>query len=99
MAFPPDGVNAPETMEQLVMERIWKQEVWAEEFNNRKDLTAERERFESALENQSDRDKFLTERTTKFLNNRYSEFSIKRLRHLYIDEHTRRRAEQQCDWA
>ena len=92
LAFPPDGVNAPETIEQLVMERIWKQEVWAEEFNNRKDLTAERERFESALENQSDRDKFLTERTTKFLNNRYSEFSIKRLRHLYIDEHTRRRA-------
>ena len=92
LAFPPDGENAPDTVEQLVMERIWKQEVWAEDISNRKDLTAERDRFENALERQSDRDKFLTERTTEFLNNRYSEFSIKRLQHLYIDEHTRRRA-------
>ena len=92
LAFPSDGENAPDTVEQLVMERIWKQEVWAENISNREDLTTERDRFESALEHQSDRDKFLTERTTEFLNNRYSEFSIKRLQHLYIDEHTRRRA-------
>ena len=92
LAFPPDGENAPDTVEQLVMERIWKQEVWAEDISNQKDLRTERDRFENALEWQSDRDKFLTERTTEFLNNRYSEFSIKRLKHLYIDEHTRRRA-------
>ena len=92
LAFPIDGENAPETVEQLVMERIWKQEVWAEDISNPKDLTAERDRFEDALKRQSDRDKFLTERTTEFLNKRYSEFSIKRLQHLYIDEHTRRRA-------
>ena len=92
LAFPPDGENAPDTVEQLVMERIWKQEVWAEDISNPKDLTAERDRFETALEQQSDREKFLTERTTKFLNNRYSQFSRKRLRYLYIDEHIRRRA-------
>ena len=88
LAFPRDGENAPDTVEQLVMERIWKQEVWAEDISNQKDLRAERDRFENALERQSDRDKFLTERTTEFLNNRYSEFSIKRVKHLYIDEHT-----------
>ena len=82
LAFPPDGDDAPNTVEQLVMERIWKQEVWAEDISNRKDLTFEQNRFKNALAQQSDRDKFLTERTTDFLNNRYSEFSIKRLRHL-----------------
>lgn len=92
LAFPPDGENAPDTVEQLVMERIWKQEVWAENISDPSDLTAERDRFATALEQQSDRDKFLTERTTEFLNDRYSQFSIKRLRYLYIDEHTRRRA-------
>ena len=92
LAFPPDGDDAPNTVEQLVMERIWKQEVWAEDISNRKDLTFEQNRFKNALAQQSDRDKFLTERTTDFLNNRYSQFSIKRLQHLYIDEHTRRRA-------
>ena len=92
LSFPPDGENAPDTVEQLVMERIWKQEVWAEDISNRKDLASERNRYQHALERQSDRDKFLTERTTEFLNNRYAEFAIKRLQHLYIDEHTRRRA-------
>jgi hypothetical protein len=92
LAFPTDGEKAPETVEQLVMERIWKQEVWLENISNPKDLSAERDRFEKALEHQSDREKFLTKRTTEFLNNRYSEFSIKRLQYLYIDEHTRRRA-------
>ena len=91
LAFPPDGEDA-NTVEQLVMERIWKQEVWAEDISNQKDLTFEQNRFQNALEQQSDRDKFLTERTTEFLNNRYSEFSMKRLQHLYIDEHIRRRA-------
>ena len=92
LAFPVDGQSAPDTVEQLVMERIWKQEVWAEDISNSKDLAAERDRFQSALNHQSDREKFLTERTTDFLNKRYFEFSIKRLQHLYIDEHTRRRA-------
>ena len=92
LAFPTDGEKAPETVEQLIMERIWKQEVWLEDISNPKDLSAERDRFEKALEHQSDRDKFLTERTTEFLNSRYLEFSIKRLLYLYIDEHTRRRA-------
>ena len=92
LSFPLDGENAPDTVEQLVMERVWKQEVWAEDISNRKDLMSERNRYQNALEQQSDRDKFLTERTTEFLNNRYTEFSIKRLQHLYIDEHTRRRA-------
>jgi hypothetical protein len=92
LAFPTDGGKAPETVEQLIMERIWKQEVWLEDISNPKDLSAERDRFEKALECQSDRDKFLTERTTEFLNSRYLEFSIKRLLYLYIDEHTRRRA-------
>ena len=92
LAFPTDGEKAPETVEQLIMERIWKQEVWLEDISNPKDLSAERDRFAKALEHQSDRDKFLTERTTKFLNSRYLEFSIKRLLYLYIDEHTRRRA-------
>ena len=92
LSFPLDGENAPDTGEQLVMERIWKQEVWAEDISNRKDLASERNRYQHALERQSDRDKFLTERTTEFLNNRYAEFAIKRLQHLYIDEHTRRRA-------
>ena len=92
LAFPTDGEDAPDPVEQLVMERIWKQEVWAEDISNLKDLKFEQSRFQNALEQQSDRDKFLTERTTEFLNNCYSEFSIKRLQHLYIDEHTRRRA-------
>jgi hypothetical protein len=92
LAFPTDGDKAPETVEQLIMERIWKQEVWLEDISNPKDLSAERDRFEKALKYQSDRDKFLTERTTEFLNSRYLEFSIKRLLYLYIDEHTRRRA-------
>ena len=92
LAFPSDGEKAPETVEQLIMERIWKQEVWLEDISNPRDLSAERDRFEKALEYQSDRDKFLTERTTEFLNSRYLEFSIKRLLYLYIDEHTRRRA-------
>ena len=92
LAFPTDGEKAPETVEQLIMERIWKQEVWLEDISNPKDLSAERDRFEKALEHQSDRDKFLTERTTEFLNSRYLEFSIRRLLYLYIDEHTRRRA-------
>ena len=92
LAFPIDGEKAPDTVEQLVMERVWKQEIRLEDISNSKDLLAERDRFEKALEYQSDRDKFLTERTTEFLNNRYSEFSIKRIRYLYIDEHTRRRA-------
>ena len=92
LAFPSDGEKAPETVEQLVIERIWKQEVWAEDISNPEYLAAERVRFKNALDHQTDRDKFLTERTTEFLNNRYSEFSIKRLQYLYIDEHTRRRA-------
>ena len=92
LAFPADGEKAPETVEQLIMERIWKQEVWLEDISNPKDLSSERDRFAKALEHQSDRDKFLTERTTKFLNSRYLEFSIKRVLYLYIDEHTRRRA-------
>ena len=92
LAFPPDGEAAPNTVEQLVMERVWKQEVWAENISNREDLAFEQNRFQNALEQQSDRDKFLTGRTTEFLNNRYLEFSIKQLQHLYIDEHTRRRA-------
>ena len=33
LAFPSDGKDAPETVEQLVMERIWKQEVWGEDDN------------------------------------------------------------------
>ena len=85
LAFPTDGEKAPETVEQLIMERIWKQEVWLEDISNPKDLSAERDRFEKALEYQSDRDKFLTEMTTEFLNSRYLEFSIKRLLYLYID--------------
>ena len=92
LVFPNDGEKAPDTVEQLVMERIWKQEVWLEDISNPKDLSAERDRFEKALEQQSDRNKFLTERTTKFLNDRYSEFSMKRLQYLHIDEHIRRRA-------
>ena len=92
LAFPSDGEKAPETVEQLVIERIWKQEVWSEDISKPEYLAAERVRFKNALDNQTDRDKFLTERTTEFLNRRYSEFSIKRRRYLYIDEHTRRRA-------
>ncbi len=92
LSFPGDGENAPDTVEQLVMERIWKQEVWAEDISDRKELTSEQNRFQKALEQQSDRNKFLTERTTELLNNRYAEFSIKRLQHIYIDEHIRRRA-------
>ena len=84
LAFPTDGGKAPETVEQLIMERIWKQEVWLEDISNPKDLSAERDRFEKALECQSDRDKFLTERTTEFLNSRYLDFSSKRLLYLYI---------------
>ena len=92
LAFPIDGEKAPDTVEQLVMERVWKQEVWAENISNREDLAFEQNRFQNALEQQSDRDKFLTERTTEFLNHRYPKFSNKRLRYLYIDEHIRRRA-------
>ena len=97
LAFPPDGEDAPNTVEQLIMERIWKQEVWAEDISNRKDLTFEQNRFKNALEQQqSDRDKFLTERTTEFLNNRYSEFSIKRLQHCTLMNIPG--DEPQCDW-
>ena len=45
LAFPADGEDAPNTVEQLVMERIWKQEVWAENISNQKDLTFEKNRF------------------------------------------------------
>ena len=92
LAFPLDGKDAPNTVEQLIMERIWKQEVWAEDISNPKSLSAEKDRFEIALEQQSDRDKFLTSRTTAFLNSTYPNFSIKHLRYLHIDEHIRRRA-------
>ena len=71
LAFPPDGKNAPDTVEQLIMERIWKQQVWAEDMSNTGDLVAERDRFQASLEIQSDREKFLTERTTKFLNSNH----------------------------
>ena len=38
LAFPMDGKDAPNTVEQLIMERVWKQEVWAENINNKADL-------------------------------------------------------------
>ena len=41
LAFPADGRNAPNTVEQLIMERVWKQEVWAEDISNKVDLFAE----------------------------------------------------------
>ena len=66
LAFPSDGDNAPNTVEQLVMERIWKQEVWAEDISDPKDLTAERDRFETALEHQSDRENFLHKEQQSF---------------------------------
>ena len=56
------------------MERVWKQEVWVEDISNKVDLFAERDRFAS-LEIQFEREKFLTDRTTKFLNTNYSQFS------------------------
>ena len=92
LGHPLDGSEAPVTLEQLVMERVWKQEVLAEDMSNSSDLQAERERFLESLKNQSDRDKFLTSRTTSFLNSRYLTFSKKKAVYLYIDEHTRRRA-------
>ena len=53
------GGQGCETVEQLVMERIWKQEVWAENINNKADLLAERDRFQTALQKQSEREKFI----------------------------------------
>ena len=64
LEFPMDGKDAPNTVEQLIMERVWKQEVWAESINNKADLEAERDRFQMAIQEQSDREKFLTKRTT-----------------------------------
>ena len=78
LAFPNDGKDAPNTVEQLVMERVWKQEVWAETNNKREDLNAELARFGAAIDQQSERDKFLTERTTQFLNAKYPIFSTHR---------------------
>ncbi len=92
LAFPKDGENAPDTVEQLIMERVWKQEVWSEKFSNKTSLIKERDRFHIALQAQSDRDKFLTERTTNFLNSNYSKFVVKKIIYLRLDKRTRRRA-------
>jgi hypothetical protein len=92
LAFPPDGKNAPNTVEQLIMERVWKQEVWAEDISNTADLITERDRFHTALQIQSERDKFLTDRTTTFLNQNYSQFLLKQIIYLRVDKRTRRRA-------
>ena len=92
LAFPMDGRDAPNTVEQLIMERVWKQEVWAEDISNKADLFSERDRFQASIENQSEREKFLTERTTKFLNSNYSQFSRKQIIYLRLDKRTRRRA-------
>ena len=92
LAFPIDGINAPNTVEQLIMERVWKQEVWAEDISNKADLLAERDRFQASIEVQSEREKFLTERTTRFLNANYPQFSKKRIIYLRLDKRTRRRA-------
>ncbi len=92
LAFPPDGKNAPNTVEQLIMERVWKQEVWAEDISNTADLITERDRFYTALQTQSERDKFLTERTTAFLNLNYSQLLKKQIIYLRLDKRTRRRA-------
>ena len=92
LAFPIDGINAPNTVEQLIMERVWKQEVWAEDISNKADLFAERDRFQASIEVQSEREKFLTERTTRFLNTDYPQFSKKQIIYLRLDKRTRRRA-------
>ena len=92
LAFPIDGINAPNTVEQLIMERVWKQEVWAEDISNKADLLAERDRFQASIEVQSEREKFLTERTTRFLNTNYPQFSKKQIIYLRLDKRTRRRA-------
>ena len=89
--FPTDGQKAPNTVEQMIMERIWKQEVWSENISD-KVLKAERARFKESLEHQSERDHFLTERTTSYLNEHYQQFAKKQILFIYIDEHTRRRA-------
>ena len=89
LAFPADGQNAPNTVEQLIMERIWKQQVWAEDMSNTGDLVAERDRFQASLEIQSEREKFLTERTTKFLNTNYPQFSRKQIIYLRLDKRTK----------
>ena len=90
--FPKDGKNAPETVEQLIMERVWKQEVWAEDIRNTVDLVAERDRFQASIQIQSERDKYLTNRTTGFLNLHFTKLSMKRVIYLRIDKRTRRRA-------
>ena len=92
LAFPKDGKNAPDTVEQLIMERVWKQEVWSENISNKTNLIKERDRFHIALQAQSDRDKFLTDRTTTFLNTNYSNFAVKKIIYLRLDKRTRRRA-------
>ena len=92
LAFPIDGMNAPNTVEQLIMERVWKQEVWAEDISNQADLFVERDRFQASLEVQSEREKFLTERTTRFLNTNYLQFSKKQIIYLRLDKRARRRA-------
>ena len=92
LAFPIDGINAPNTVEQLIMERVWKQEVWAEDISNKADLFAERDRFKASIEVQSEREKFLTDRTTRFLNTNYPQFSKKQIIYLRLDKRTRRRA-------
>ena len=92
LAFPIDGMNAPNTVEQLIMERVWKQEVWAEDISNQADLFVERDRFQASLEIQSEREKFLTERTTRFLNTNYLQFSKKQIIYLRLDKRARRRA-------
>ena len=55
LAFPTNGEGTPERLlNNLLMERIWKQEVWLEDIeSNPKDLSAERDdRFEKALKYQ-----------------------------------------------
>ena len=73
------------------LQRIWKQEVWAIDISNRKDLMSERNRYQHALEQQSDREKFRQKGQLSFLIIAIQSFQLNGY-NIYIDEHIRRRA-------
>ena len=92
LKVPKDGEKAPQTVEQLVFERIWNMEQWARSLDEKGNIEAERNRYKKALDCQDKFEKDLSEGTKKFLMQHYDEFSINRTISLPIGDRAKTRA-------
>ncbi len=92
LKFPKDGDNAPQTVEQLVSERIWNMEQWAKSLDEKGNIEAERNRYKEALDCQDKSDSDLTDSTKTFLMQHYDEFSVDRTIWLSIEDRAKSRA-------